>query len=84
MSRGLGDVYKRQILASVPEWSQLQEEITLNNSNRPLFSYFKIPQANAIDINSPLGVSCYAKASDLIKEADNNILVYYGNMKQQK
>lgn len=61
---------KRTILASVPEWSQLQEEITLNNVNRPLYSYFKIPQANAIDINSPLGVSCYAKASDLIKEAD--------------
>lgn len=61
---------KRTILASVAEWSELQEEITLNNANRPLFSYFKIPQANAIDINSPLGVSCYAKASDLIKEAD--------------
>lgn len=61
---------KRTVLASVPEWSQLQEEITINNITRPLFSYFKIPQANAIDVNSPLGVSCYAKASDLIKEAD--------------
>ncbi|MDU2686702.1 MAG: phage portal protein [Paeniclostridium sordellii] len=61
---------KRTILASVPEWSQLQEAITINNITRPLFSYFKIPQANAIDVNSPLGVSCYAKASDLIKEAD--------------
>ncbi|GAA0106698.1 phage portal protein [Paraclostridium sordellii] len=61
---------KRTILASVPEWSQLQEEITINNITRPLFSYFKIPQANVIDVNSPLGVSCYAKASDLIKEAD--------------
>ncbi|CEQ14837.1 bacteriophage portal protein [[Clostridium] sordellii] len=61
---------KRTILASVPEWSELQEEITINNITRPLFSYFKIPQANAIDVNSPLGVSCYAKASDLIKEAD--------------
>ena len=61
---------KRTILASVPEWSKLQEEITLNNATRPLFSYFKIPQANAIDVNSPLGVSCYAKAIDLIKEAD--------------
>lgn len=61
---------KRTILASVPEWSQLQEEITINNITRPLFSYFKIPHANAIDVNSPLGVSCYAKASDLIKEAD--------------
>lgn len=61
---------KRTILASVPEWSQLQEEIKITNITRPLFSYFKIPQANAIDVNSPLGVSCYAKASDLIKEAD--------------
>ncbi|CEK35449.1 bacteriophage portal protein, SPP1 Gp6-like protein,phage portal protein, putative, A118 family,Phage portal protein, SPP1 Gp6-like [[Clostridium] sordellii] len=61
---------KRTILASVPEWSKLQEEITLNKAIRPLFSYFKIPQANVIDVNSPLGVSCYSKAIDLIKEAD--------------
>lgn len=61
---------KKTILASVPEWSQLQEEITISNITRPLFSYFKIPQANIIDVNSPLGVSCYAKATNLIKEAD--------------
>lgn len=61
---------KKTILASVPEWSQLQEEVVIDSITRPLFSYFKIPQANIIDVNSPLGVSCYAKATDLIKEAD--------------
>lgn len=60
---------KRTILANVPEWENIQEETTLNTT-RPLFSYFKIPQANTIDSNSPLGVSSYAKATDLIMEAD--------------
>lgn len=61
---------KKTILACIPEWEELQEDTRLDKAIRPLFSYFKIPQANAIDINSPLGVSCYAKASDLIKQAD--------------
>ena len=58
-------------LAEVKEWADIQEEIKiLNTVDRPFFSYFKIPQANIIDENSPLGVSVYNKAVNLIKEAD--------------
>lgn len=60
-------------LSSVSEWSQLSEEpITINNVDKPLFSYFKMPFANNIDQASPLGVSIYGNSSTihLIKEAD--------------
>lgn len=57
-------------LNSVDEWATLNPETTLGNIEKPLFSYFRIPQANNIDSNSPLGVSVYARAIDLIKEAD--------------
>mgnify|MGYP000181540038 FL=1 len=37
---------------------------------KPLFAYFKIPNANNVDDSSPLGVSVYSRAVDDIKEAD--------------
>lgn len=54
----------------VPEWSGLVPEITFRNVEKPLFSYFRVPYANDIDIDSPLGVSVYARAVDLIRQAD--------------
>lgn len=54
----------------VPEWSGLVSEITFQNIEKPLFSYFKVPYANDIDLDSPLGVSVYARAVDLIRQAD--------------
>ena len=57
-------------LTDVPEWSSLQPETTINNVDRPLFAYFKCPEANTIDMNSPLGASCYARAKRLIQNAD--------------
>lgn len=54
----------------VEEWANLQEEITITKVKSPLFGYFKIPFANTIDPQSPLGVSVYSRAVSLIKEAD--------------
>lgn len=64
------DLGKRINLADVPEWADLSEELTLEGIERPLFSYFKIPQANNLENSSPLGVSVFSRAIDLIKEAD--------------
>jgi A118 family predicted phage portal protein len=58
-------------LTAVPEWANLQEEVTLKNVKMPLFAYFKIPNANNVDDTSPLGVSVYSRAINDIKEADN-------------
>ena len=62
-------------LQSVNEWSSLESEITLGYQDgstleKPLFVYFKMPFANHIDENSPLGVSVYSRAIGLIEQAD--------------
>lgn len=57
-------------LTTVPEWANLEPEIKIPNVNRLLFAYFKMPEANTIDIYSPLGVSGFSRAISLIKEAD--------------
>ena len=57
-------------LDEVPEWSGLTENIVFSNVEKPLFSYFRVPSANNIDIDSPLGVSVYADAVELIRQAD--------------
>ena len=57
-------------LTDVPEWATLEPEVKITNVDRLLFAYFKMPIANTIDTYSPLGVSAYSRAKDLIKDAD--------------
>lgn len=57
-------------LATVPAWAALQEEAVIVQISRPLFAYFRMPFANNIDPASPLGVSYYARAVDLIEQVD--------------
>ena len=55
---------------TVDRWSELAPEMTLEGSDRLLFGYFRVPLANAEDTDSPLGVSVYSRAVELIEEAD--------------
>lgn len=57
-------------LIKIPEWANIQEETAIKYLKKPLFSYYKPPVANNIDLESPVGVSVYARAINLIKEAD--------------
>lgn len=57
-------------LDKVEEWSGLAPEAVIKGIDFPLFAYFKVPIANNVDPHSPLGVSVYARASDLIRDAD--------------
>lgn len=57
-------------LTSVPEWALDEPTIIINNIDELLFAYFKMPLANTIDLNSPLGVSGFSRAVDLIRDAD--------------
>jgi A118 family predicted phage portal protein len=57
-------------LSSVDAWADLEPEATITGIDKPLFAYFKFPLANNIDPTSPLGVSAYARAVDLIEQAD--------------
>lgn len=60
----------RTDLNKVQEWANIQEETAIKYVSRPLFSYYKTPIANNIDPESPLGVSVFARAVNLIKKAD--------------
>lgn len=55
---------------TIDRWSELAPDIMLEGADRLLFGYFKVPLANAEDSDSPLGVSVYSRAVDLIREAD--------------
>ncbi|MEE0963939.1 MAG: phage capsid protein [Ruminococcus bromii] len=51
-------------------WSKIDPYILINDVDRPLFSFWKVPFANHIDDSSPLGVSVYSRAVKLLNEAD--------------
>lgn len=57
-------------LEDVPEWANLAAFVTITGIEKPLFSYFKMPMANTVEPNSPLGVSVFSRAIELIREAD--------------
>lgn len=44
--------------------------IVINDVDRPLFAFWKVPFANHIESDSPLGVSVYSRAVKLLNEAD--------------
>lgn len=83
MDNSLGDAID---LASVDGWEGITPEVTIQNIEKPLFSYFKMPMANTIDSSSPLGVSCFSRIAKekgrgcLLEEIDkqySNILWEY-------
>ncbi len=61
---------KRVNLSDVEEWKELKEITVIQNIERPLFAYYKVPLSNNIDTKSCLGVSVYHKAIESIKKAD--------------
>ena len=64
------DLGQEVSLTEVPQWKDMQPEVTIGPVDQPLFAYFRMPQANNIDTSSPLGVSGFSRAKSLIKDAD--------------
>lgn len=57
-------------LIQVPEWAGFSESGILRGAKQLPIGYYRPPIANNIDPSSPLGVSCYSRAVDLIRQAD--------------
>ena len=57
-------------LSTVYEWKDIPEKAMVCNVDRMLFGYFKMPMANTIDTKSPMGMSVFGRAKNLIKDAD--------------
>lgn len=56
------DVIGKECDMSETVWANLQEDAAYQNIEQPLFSIFKMPIANNIDLQSPLGVSIFSNA----------------------
>lgn len=69
-SRSFASIGSQVDLATVPEWAEISPEAHISNVDRPLFAYFRIPQANRQDRHSPLGASVFADAVESIRDAD--------------
>lgn len=57
-------------IKTVDAWANLATDIEIGNVKAPLFGYFKPSLANSIDKMSPLGVSVFGNATNLIDDAN--------------
>lgn len=64
------DFGKEISLEEVDEWAELEPELEISNIEKCLFGYFRVPLANTLDADSPLGVSVYSREVGNIFEAD--------------
>lgn len=70
VSGNKNELGRKTALGDVPEWAALLPEGVITNISRPLFAYFRTPMANTADEDSPLGVSVFSRAEELLCEAD--------------
>lgn len=64
------DVIGKECDMSETVWANLQEDAAYQNIEQPLFSIFKMPLSNNIDMSSPLGVSIFSNAQKELKSLD--------------
>lgn len=57
-------------LNSVPGWENLKERQSIRDVGRPLFAVYRNPASNTIDMDSAIGVSVFAHAAELIRDAN--------------
>ena len=57
-------------LESVEQWKDIEPEAVLHGTDKILIGVFKVPMANTVDMDSPLGVSVFSRAVPRIKMAD--------------
>ena len=57
-------------LTDVDRWAALQKEALVKDPGGPLFGWYKVANANNVEVDCPMGASVFSKAIDVIKEAD--------------
>ena len=70
LSYSYGELGTPVAIDTVPEWAEVPPIVRIEKMDSVLFAYFKMPGPNTVDLDSPLGVSGFAKAVELIKDAD--------------
>lgn len=51
-------------------WDYLEEEVTIENLEQPLYAVLKMPGANPIDTDSPLGMPLFSDAIEELRDLD--------------
>ncbi len=64
-----GDTTKEVSLEATP-WNGLEEEVSIEGLEKPLFAVLRMPSANNIDHDSPLGLPIFAGALEELKDLD--------------
>lgn len=65
------DVLGKEIaLSAVEPWAGIEAEVSIQNLDKPLFAYFKMPYNNTFDNESPLGVSVFSNAIEELRDLD--------------
>lgn len=60
-------------------WSNLEEEIQIQNISNPLYGVLRMPHANNVDVNSPMGLPVFSDALEELKDLD---IAYSRNSKE--
>lgn len=69
VARGKG-IDKQVPLSDVEEWASIDDAGTLKNAGQMLFGAYKVPLANNVDLESPLGISIFEPALETLQTAD--------------
>lgn len=72
------DTSKRIDIAKTP-WSDLLEESFIQNVDSPLYGVLKMPHANNVDVDSPMGLPIFSDAIEELKDLD---IAYSRNSKE--
>lgn len=71
----------RPIDISLTPWKELAENVAITSMNQMLFGVFRTPQANNIDVDSPLGLPIFSEAVQELRDLD---IAYSRNVKEIK
>ena len=72
------DISKRIDIDKTP-WSELIEESFIQNVDSPLYGVLKMPHANNVDVDSPMGLPIFSDAIEELKDLD---IAYSRNSKE--
>ncbi len=72
------DTSKSIDIAKTP-WSELLEESFIQNVDGPLYGVLKMPHANNVDVDSPMGLPIFSDAIEELKDLD---IAYSRNSKE--
>lgn len=64
------DDTKERIDIALTPWADLAEDVGISNLDKPLFGVLRMPNANNIDLGSPLGLPIFSEAVQELRDLD--------------